>query len=707
MAINNITITNITFRAKENETFVDAYGASYVVLTLTPNQGYTISANDFSIIEPLPSYFTNIPAPTFVQDGMNILLTLHFASGAAMPEPGDNIDIPICLNGIAFSAAFTLNGTVEYLTGANITPQPSLTTYTAAGNEGETKQAFSRSVEANSGYRFLPDPQIIQTQGDTSSYSNASEIKEYWDQNQTQLRKVTFSTDYTFNNASVAGDYFKIYGETVPIGTVDQCISGYSINTGNIGENGGVRTMTVFGAENSTFSVTLSDGTTQSPIVTNQSMPASSSYSFNITFPPTTVDVTWTIEITGDICSTISQPNPFTISQLTNIAVTFTVIDDLGDFTITNDSDIVLPASTAFPSPQGFTKVIQIEYTGAGSPELTDQPDITDWSYQSGDPQAYGTLFSVTKTGATIDASDPNKFAVEVAGEIDDSGTQSFVSFINLSDIITATELPTIVTKGVTGETGTEVDSGGESITDGNGTISSKGIQWSEVADFSTILGANDEGTGTADFNSTITGLTTGNTYYVRAYAQNEAGVGYGQVIGFVSNITVPCSSTSSSGGTGITDLNINLDSGGGLVALLFDPIGVPDKMEIIHGGPDGTKVATSGFDNGTDGNSGPFDNVYGTEPSNTIPSSTNVANTDQFIGTNKGTAPTRETQFTNETGYIATMGSYQQIVWWQYTATDWQTAPNVTVRITGSTGTSWSFLRLCCPDGNCSVDIS
>lgn len=272
------------------------------------------------------------------------------------------------------------------------------------------------------------------------------------------------------------------------------------------------------------------------------------------------------------------------------------------------------------------------------------------------------------------------------------------ISFVTAS-------LPTIVTKGVTGETGTEADSGGESITDGNGTISSKGIQWSEVADFSTILGANNEGTGTADFNSTITGLTTGNTYYVRAYAQNEVGIGYGQVIGFVSNITIPCSSTASSGAAGITDLNINLDSGGGLIALQFTAFGVPDKMEIIHGGPDGTKVATSGFDNGTDGNSGPFDNVYGTEPSNTVPTPANVANTSQFIGTNKGTAPTRETQFNNETGYTANMTGYQQMVWWEYTAADWQNAPNVTVRVTGSTGTQWRFRRLCCPDANCTVD--
>lgn len=270
---------------------------------------------------------------------------------------------------------------------------------------------------------------------------------------------------------------------------------------------------------------------------------------------------------------------------------------------------------------------------------------------------------------------------------------------------------PTIATNGISNETGTGADSGGENITDGGGTISSKGIQWSEFADFNTILSANNEGTGTADFTSSMTGLTTGNAYYVRAYVQNEVAIAYGQVMGFVPNVTVPCSSTTSPGGSGITDTNINLDSGGGLIAVLFDPEGIPDKLEIIHGGPDGTKVATSGFDNGTDGNAGPFDNYYGTEPSNTQSiSESQVSNIDQFIGSYKGTAPTRELQFQSETGFeVSSMTDdgkhYDQIIWWEYDASDWQTAQTVTIRVTGSTSqTSWAYLRLCCPDANCTT---
>ena len=329
--------------------------------------------------------------------------------------------------------------------------------------------------------------------------------------------------------------------------------------------------------------------------------------------------------------------------------------------------------------------------------------------YSVGDPILIDGTTGLAAAVDILDVLPGYEYSVDGTITLSSSGNTPAAHDLNLDNHIITVALPTIVTKAVTNETGTEADSGGESITDGGGTISSKGIQWSEFADFSTILGAIDAGTGTSDFTETMTGLTPGNTYYVRAYVQNEAGIAYGDVIAFVSHITVPCSSTASSGGAGIQDLNINLDSAGGMIAFLFNPQGVPDKLEIIHGNASGTKVATSGFDNGADGNSGPFDNVYGTEPSNTVPTESQVGSIDQFIGTNKGVCPTRQTQFTNETGYVVpnmTVGGtdYQQIVWWIYTASDYQTAPNVTVRVTGVTGTAWDLLRLCCPDANCTT---
>ena len=125
---------------------------------------------------------------------------------------------------------------------------------------------------------------------------------------------------------------------------------------------------------------------------------------------------------------------------------------------------------------------------------------------------------------------------------------QSSGSLLAVNTCAACIVAPTIATKGISNETGTGADSGGENITNGGGSISSKGIQWSEFADFNTILGANNEGTGTASFSSIITGLASGNTYYVRAYAQNEVGIAYGQVESFQSSAAPTISTVAVSG---------------------------------------------------------------------------------------------------------------------------------------------------------------
>ncbi len=156
----------------------------------------------------------------------------------------------------------------------------------------------------------------------------------------------------------------------------------------------------------------------------------------------------------------------------------------------------------------------------------------------------------------------------------------------------------------------------------------------------------------------------------------------------------VPCNAVALPGGEGITDNTIALDPSGGVITIMFNPIGVPDKLEIIHGNAAGAKVATSGM---TTVNAGPFDSVYGTESSNVVPTIAQTNAVDQFIGTDKGSVPTRAAAYTLETGNPNPLtGAYQQLIWWVYTTADYQTSPFVTVRVTGPDGTGWSFERAC-----------
>lgn len=118
-----------------------------------------------------------------------------------------------------------------------------------------------------------------------------------------------------------------------------------------------------------------------------------------------------------------------------------------------------------------------------------------------------------------------------------------------------------------------------------------------------------------------------------------------------------------------------------------FNAQGVADKLEIIH---NGVKKATSGM---TISNAGPFDNLYG---SPTIPTSAQASATDQFIGTTKGTIPTRDAVFLSETGITDVTRTKQQLIWFIYTATDYNVANSVIVRVTGIDGTAWDLMRLC-----------
>ena len=159
---------------------------------------------------------------------------------------------------------------------------------------------------------------------------------------------------------------------------------------------------------------------------------------------------------------------------------------------------------------------------------------------------------------------------------------------------------------------------------------------------------------------------------------------------------SVACNDVTTSGGEGITDDTIALDPAGGVITIMFNPAGVPDKLEIYHGNPiTGTKVSTSGM---TVVNAGPFDDVYGTvSTGNVVPTVAQTNTVDQFIGSNKGTVPTRAAAYTAETGIANPLVfPYQQLVWWVYTPADYQNGVFVTIRVTGPSGTGWDYQRYC-----------
>lgn len=112
------------------------------------------------------------------------------------------------------------------------------------------------------------------------------------------------------------------------------------------------------------------------------------------------------------------------------------------------------------------------------------------------------------------------------------------------------TDYPEVTTNSVTSIAQTTATCGGTITSDGNATITEKGVCWSQWYTPYTSDNRTIDGTGSGSFTSYITGLTANTTYYVRAYATNEMGTSYG-----ASEIFT----TTGGGGGPVTDVDGNV----------------------------------------------------------------------------------------------------------------------------------------------------
>jgi len=101
------------------------------------------------------------------------------------------------------------------------------------------------------------------------------------------------------------------------------------------------------------------------------------------------------------------------------------------------------------------------------------------------------------------------------------------VSFVSLATI------PTVSTSQVTNITRTTAKGGGNVTDNGGSSVTERGVCWS----LGVTPSINDNhvscGSGMGSFTGDITGLTSHTTYHVRAYAKNDKGIGYGEVLTF------------------------------------------------------------------------------------------------------------------------------------------------------------------------------
>lgn len=104
--------------------------------------------------------------------------------------------------------------------------------------------------------------------------------------------------------------------------------------------------------------------------------------------------------------------------------------------------------------------------------------------------------------------------------------------------------VPSVSTSQIVNITSSSASSGGNVTSNGGSDITARGVCWS-TSQNPTIANSNtSNGVGLGSFTSFISGLQPGTTYYVRAYATNIAGTGYGSQLSFQTTATLPTVST-------------------------------------------------------------------------------------------------------------------------------------------------------------------
>ncbi len=153
--------------------------------------------------------------------------------------------------------------------------------------------------------------------------------------------------------------------------------------------------------------------------------------------------------------------------------------------------------------------------------------------------------------------------------------------------------VPTLTTAAITAVTGNSAAGGGNVTVSGGADVTARGICYGlnhlpTVADTKTT-----DAKGTGAFVSSLTALKGNKTYYVRAYAVNSAGTGYGPEVAFTTLVDLPVVTT-----TDVTSVTKTTAISGG--AVTYDGGGTVSAKGLAWGTAANPTIAGTKIDGGT-----------------------------------------------------------------------------------------------------------
>ena len=160
--------------------------------------------------------------------------------------------------------------------------------------------------------------------------------------------------------------------------------------------------------------------------------------------------------------------------------------------------------------------------------------------------------YNVTNIGA---AAGSGPYTLTTTSGLSSTNNNYVIGNQNAIYIVAPTITTTVAASSITNST---ASSGGETIT--GSSITSKGVVWNtSTAPTVALSTKTNDGTGTANFTSSITSLSPETLYYLRAYATNAAGTAYGDEKTFRTLSNPATAQASSLSATATSSSNIDL----------------------------------------------------------------------------------------------------------------------------------------------------
>ncbi len=237
----------------------------------------------------------------------------------------------------------------------------------------------------------------------------------------------------------------------------------------------------------------------------------------------------------------------FTGTVQTTSTVSWTRGDGDGCIVMMNEGDITNPSNGTDPTSDASwnNSTQQVVYEGTGTTvNITGLTAGTTYTFQVFEYNGDGTARKYNTDNTATD--NPN--------------TEE-TTFANAS----------VTTTTITNIASTTASSGGNTITGEN--ITAKGVCWSTTENPTTSDSKTSDGSTNASFASSITGLTAGTTYYVKAYVTNPAGTFYGSQKDFTTAFEAPTTQASAITFGTISGSDINITSwnnGSGTNSVLY-----------------------------------------------------------------------------------------------------------------------------------------